>query len=128
MAKAGTMPDNKATGGSNGDAIATFPRSAAALRAPEGYMSLFKTLQEYLLRVEYLLWGVLDQGWAGAHSYVLVGGWSSVPDLVPLFLDVAPNKLKTLVDLLPGTSHLPAHSVATPPVVFPSTTCAASTL
>jgi hypothetical protein len=41
------------------------PRDHVALRAPEGYMSLFKTLQEYLLRLEYTLWGVLDRGWAG---------------------------------------------------------------
>ena len=44
------------------------PRDHSAFKAPEGYMSLFKTLQEYLLRVEYVLWGLLDGGWAGATS------------------------------------------------------------
>jgi hypothetical protein len=44
------------------------PRGHAALRAPEGFMSLFKTLQECLLRLEYHLWGVLDGGWAGAAA------------------------------------------------------------
>jgi hypothetical protein len=50
-----------------GGDVLHIPRDHAALKAPEGYMSLFKTLQEYLLRLEYTLWGVLDRGWAGAR-------------------------------------------------------------
>ena len=42
------------------------PRDNEALHAPAGYMSLFRTLQEYLLRTEFHLWGVLDKGWASA--------------------------------------------------------------
>ena len=32
-------------------------------------MSLFRTLQEYLLRLEYILWGLLDGGWQGVACY-----------------------------------------------------------
>ena len=45
-----------------------YPRDNPALRAPAAYMSLFRTLQEYLLRTEYHLWGVLDKHWAGAPA------------------------------------------------------------
>ena len=55
--------------GQNSGKEAYLPRDHAALKAPEGYLGLFKTLQEYLLRLEYHLWGLLDRGWASALPF-----------------------------------------------------------
>lgn len=36
-----------------------------ALNPPDGSLTLMDTLRQYLLQLEFHLWGVLDRGWTG---------------------------------------------------------------